>query len=341
MQIRYFSLIFFALLCSFSFLQSSENSSLYWHTNYKKAVEVSKAENKPLILYFTGSDWCPFCLKMDQEILGTARFAEMTKDQFVFMEVDFPQKTPLPLELAKQNKRLKRRFSVMGYPTLVILDTNQEKIASRGYLPTSPEKYAQHLLSISADFQQIENLAQDIPSSVEDEDLRSLYKKAQRLQKKEKLSQLLNAGLKRENNLFFLCEKYRQLVNEGKKNQQETINTRKEILSKDPNNKMGKQRFIAMVDFEELTQTYEKGQDFRKVTEPLVSYLKKFGDEDADNAWYLRLALSEFLYNEGEVGEALGFAQKSLQTAPRSRQAKIREMVENLNQEIQEGLSAR
>ncbi|MCE5318679.1 MAG: thioredoxin family protein [Parachlamydia sp.] len=32
-----------------------------WMTNYEEAVTKSKSSSKPLLMFFTGSDWCGWC----------------------------------------------------------------------------------------------------------------------------------------------------------------------------------------------------------------------------------------------------------------------------------------
>src|SRR5438093_216309 len=63
----------------------------HWYTDYEKALEKAKAENKNVLLDFTGSDWCGWCMKMDKDVLKTKEFKEYASKNLVLVEVDFPQ----------------------------------------------------------------------------------------------------------------------------------------------------------------------------------------------------------------------------------------------------------
>src|ERR1700721_269617 len=64
-----------------------------WITDYEEALRQSRATSKPVLLFFTGSDWCYWCIKLKSEAISTPEFAAATFDKFIFMIVDFPQKT--------------------------------------------------------------------------------------------------------------------------------------------------------------------------------------------------------------------------------------------------------
>lgn len=70
-------------------------SEIQWMTDFQAAKAKAKAESKPIFVYFTGSDWCPWCIKMNQQILSTADFQNALSQKVVFVKVDFPRKTQL------------------------------------------------------------------------------------------------------------------------------------------------------------------------------------------------------------------------------------------------------
>lgn len=89
-----------------------------WHTDVAKAVTLSEQTKKPLLLFFTGSDWCGWCMKLQKEVLKTPEFAKWAKDNVILVELDFPRKKEQSQELKMQNARLNQFFSVRGYPTV-------------------------------------------------------------------------------------------------------------------------------------------------------------------------------------------------------------------------------
>ena len=117
-----------------------------WTTNYQQAVSQAQQGNKHIFLFFTGSDWCGWCKKFENEALSTPQFAQGVGERFVFVEVDFPMSKALPADLQKQNADLKKKYGVTGYPTVVILDSAQNFVAETGYRPGGGKAYADYLL---------------------------------------------------------------------------------------------------------------------------------------------------------------------------------------------------
>ncbi len=116
-----------------------------WYKNYNEAEAAAKKANKPLLLFFTGSDWCGWCKKMDQEVFASPDFAKDVGNDFIFAEIDFPMNKPLPPEEQQVNNNLKQKYGVTGYPTVIILDANGNFIAETGYRPGGGKTYAEYL----------------------------------------------------------------------------------------------------------------------------------------------------------------------------------------------------
>ena len=122
-----------------------------WGTDYHAARAQAKAENKLVLLNFTGSDWCGGCIRLKEEVFSTSAFAEYASKHFVLVEVDFPVRKKLPASQAKANKWLEENFKVGGYPTVVIADAEGKIVGmEEGYTPGSgPEKYLKLLEAIA------------------------------------------------------------------------------------------------------------------------------------------------------------------------------------------------
>ncbi|MEO5571138.1 MAG: thioredoxin family protein [Bacteroidia bacterium] len=118
---------------------------LVWNNNIDKAVEISNKTKKPLMLFFTGSDWCGWCKRLQSEVFTKPEFGEWAKNNVVLVEVDFPKKTPLTPELQAQNSQLGQFFEVQGFPTIWLVTANKkdgkvnfEKLGSTGYVAGGP-----------------------------------------------------------------------------------------------------------------------------------------------------------------------------------------------------------
>ncbi len=111
-----------------------------WMVDYAAAVEKAKAEKKPILINFTGSDWCGWCVKMDEETFSKPAFQELAAQRLVLLEVDFPRNKSQPPKLKKQNKELQEKFNVKGFPTFVVINPNGKVLAEQsGYIPGGPE----------------------------------------------------------------------------------------------------------------------------------------------------------------------------------------------------------
>lgn len=127
-------------------LVSQAQEGQVWHTNIDEAISVSKKENKPLFLFFTGSDWCGWCIRLQKEVFKTPEFTAWAKDNVVLVELDFPRKNMQTDEIKKQNMELQQFFAVQGYPTVWFTKagidpsgkTSFEKQGSQGYMAGGP-----------------------------------------------------------------------------------------------------------------------------------------------------------------------------------------------------------
>jgi len=107
-----------------------------WLSDYKKAQQEAKVSNKFLLLDFTGSDWCGWCKRLEQEILSQSQFENYARENLVLLEVDFPRAKPQSPELRKQNQELAQQYQIEGFPTIVVLNGDGQKLWQYdGYFP--------------------------------------------------------------------------------------------------------------------------------------------------------------------------------------------------------------
>jgi protein disulfide-isomerase len=112
-----------------------------WGENYEKAAAEAKAENKLLLLDFTGSDWCPWCIKLNKEVFSQSEFKDYAAKNLVLMEVDFPQTKTQPNAVKTQNARLQSQYKIEGYPTVVVLNSQGKKVGELGYQAGGPKAF--------------------------------------------------------------------------------------------------------------------------------------------------------------------------------------------------------
>ncbi|HUO10198.1 MAG TPA: thioredoxin family protein [Phycisphaerae bacterium] len=118
---------------------SADDSSageVQWMTDMKQAIATANKEHKVILMDFTGSDWCGWCKKLDKDVYSTPEFKKLAKEKLVLLQLDYPNAKPQSDELKKQNKELKDKFKVTGYPTNVFLSPSEKELGRiDGYEP--------------------------------------------------------------------------------------------------------------------------------------------------------------------------------------------------------------
>jgi thioredoxin-related protein len=111
-------------------------AELNWTTDVPAALAKAKAENKTVLLDFTGSDWCGWCIKFKKEAIDTPEFQDFAAKNLVLVELDFPRKKEQSAELKKANKALSEQYNITGFPTFVVLNKTGKEIGRQdGYEP--------------------------------------------------------------------------------------------------------------------------------------------------------------------------------------------------------------
>jgi len=113
-----------------------------WGDNYKDALAAAAKDNKKVLLDFTGSDWCGWCIRLKKETFDQPAFKEYADKNLVLVEVDFPQGKTLPAAVKTQNDGLQEKYQVQGFPTLVLLSPDGKVIKQQsGYIPGGPKGF--------------------------------------------------------------------------------------------------------------------------------------------------------------------------------------------------------
>ncbi len=134
-----------------AFAQATPAQHDNWQHNYDEAVKQAKAEHKPILMVFAGSDWCKPCIMLRKEVWDTPTFQKYAKDNLVLLELDFPRfkKNQLPEAQMKHNEALASKYDKEGlFPLVVLTDAEGKVLGKTGYKPGGPEKYIQQLQSL-------------------------------------------------------------------------------------------------------------------------------------------------------------------------------------------------
>lgn len=126
----------------------AQEGDLDWHTDVNKAIELSIESEKPLFMFFTGSDWCGWCIRLQKEVFFKPDFVKWAKENLILVELDFPRRKKLDESLKQQNDNLRQMFAVRGYPTgwFVVPEIEDKKVnfkrlGSQGYVAGGPTNW--------------------------------------------------------------------------------------------------------------------------------------------------------------------------------------------------------
>ena len=121
-------------------------AELTWLTDLDEAKKVAMKENKKLLVDFTGSDWCGYCIKLHKEVFDTPEFEKFAKD-YVLVELDFPKRKEQPAAEKAKNQASQKKYGVNGFPTVIIMNTSGKVLnRAEGYSPDSgPSAYLPQL----------------------------------------------------------------------------------------------------------------------------------------------------------------------------------------------------
>lgn len=125
-----------------------------WETNFEAASKNAKESGKFMLLDFTGSDWCGWCIKLNKEVFSQDSFKAFAEESLVPVMLDFPRRKPISDELKKQNAELAAKYGVRGYPTVILLSPEGDLVKKTGYRPGGAEAYVDYLKEVIAEYQE-------------------------------------------------------------------------------------------------------------------------------------------------------------------------------------------
>ncbi len=130
---------FVVLLAITQFASANES---YWQNNYKEALSKGEREDKLLLIFFTGSDWCHWCQKLERELFSEIKFKNDLPTLAVPLQVDFPMRGKISPKQKRHNQILKEKFKVEAFPTVIILDpVSGKQLLRHSYTSEGTEAY--------------------------------------------------------------------------------------------------------------------------------------------------------------------------------------------------------
>ncbi len=116
--------------------------SIAWQDNYDQAVAAAKASNKPILILFTGSTWCPACIKLEKEVLTHPEFARALSERVVFLKANFPRHSADSMAQSPFQELLER-YHVNSFPTMIVTTADGRQLFQVDYRAGSVNNYVQ------------------------------------------------------------------------------------------------------------------------------------------------------------------------------------------------------
>ncbi|MES2345595.1 MAG: thioredoxin family protein [Chlamydiota bacterium] len=292
-------------------------SAAVWNENYEEALVSSKESNKPLVLAFLEKEGCPWSQKLYAEVLSQPQFLE-DLDPFILVKIELSQ---------MGSSFFKEKYQIQEVPSLIVLSSLGEEMARVGYMPLKPSEYAEFFTEIKSNYEEISG--SDL-RTLSGEKLQELYMTALKYGFNDYRYEILSVGLQRDKTPFFLLEKYKLLIENGKFKGREALDVRKELIKRDPKNDYGVHRTLAIVDFHKLSNRYRLRKKPDEVAAPLVDYVKKFGAGDQEHLWKIEMMIAQFYFGRDRVQTAIAHAERSYQVAPDLANEEIAQSIEFL-----------
>jgi len=138
------TLLQFVVLSNFS-AEDELDSKINWLTNLEEAQEISSEKGLSILVDFTGSDWCGWCIKLEDGVFSKEEFINFAAENLVMVKIDFPRKIEQAEETKTYNRKLADKYEIEGYPTILLLDEVGHVIAKTGFRFGGAKKYVSHI----------------------------------------------------------------------------------------------------------------------------------------------------------------------------------------------------
>ena len=174
-----------------------------WLADFDEAVEAAREQDKDLFVDFTGSDWCGWCIRLDEEVFAHEEFLTAAQEQYVLVKLDYPRSDEVKALVPnpRRNEELSSRYNISGFPTVLLMTADGDVFGQTGYQAGGPEAYVEHMGTLRSEgrpaLQEVIDLAEAFEASEGDERLVMLGKVLDTLEEsrsKKALETLVSRG---------------------------------------------------------------------------------------------------------------------------------------------------
>ncbi len=285
-------------------LFSSAQAATTWINNFEAAKKKAVVEKKDMLLFFSGSDWCHWCQKLDKEVFTQDTFAQEAEKNFILVNLDFPRKKELEKSIKEQNQQMQKTYGIRGFPTVILTDAGGKPYAKTGYQQGGVDVY----------LAQLENFHNN---NTKKDTLLAKADQAAGLERAKLLDQAL--AIMMENHLL------------GDRNK-----LMEEIVKLDPDNKAGlKEKYILQHKVAPIEKALQKTGNFDQALTDLDKLLKeetKLKPEDLQRLYLFKASIC--LKGKKDKDSGINNLEQAAKAAPGTKIAKqIPDIIANIRGE--------
>ncbi|MDX2247716.1 MAG: thioredoxin family protein [Bacteroidia bacterium] len=129
----------------------AQNNAAVWYTDFDTVIQIAQRENRPILMVFSGSDWCKPCIKLQKEVFDQRVFEEYAAQNLVLLKLDFPRykKNRLPDSLQIHHESLAEKFNPEGgFPFICLLNSEGTVITQTQFPTIQPEDFVRYLSNL-------------------------------------------------------------------------------------------------------------------------------------------------------------------------------------------------
>ncbi|MGE5196876.1 MAG: hypothetical protein ACM3JI_06065 [Anaerolineae bacterium] len=285
--------------------------------DYEEALALARKNDKALLAVFLGPSGHLWSEKLRKEVLEDPIFIASLEEAAVLVRIE------------GDLDKVKNRHVICEFPTIVLIDFDEKEMTRVGYHPFSSSDFAEFLKRCIGNYRQLKKVIDQGLKNIEKEKLEELYQNAKELKHRDLSQKILQEGLCRKENLFFLLEDYALLVDTLSPKDLKARRLRKAIEKKDPQNLQGAMLELALIDFRRNARRRKGSMKHPKATlEPLFDYIKTFGASDLENLWKVEMMVAQFFLASCKYTHALKHALCSYHAAPPSHKPQVKEAID-------------
>jgi hypothetical protein len=295
------------LFCFLFCLVNTVNCTDFVHQNENRILEMARRKNLPVVAVFVSKEGCPWSKKLVQEVLKSPWFIEKLSAEAILWET--------ALGACREDLVIREKYNVGETPLFLLLDPGGKEFARVSYAPLDAASYAGEILGLIDSFHEVCTALEREECSFHEEKWKDLYLKAKRFSVPCFRQKLLERGFKKEKGVFFHLEKYASFLGERKSKDPDVLQMKKNLLGRDPYNRLGTPFQIAAIEFQNASRSLKPDERFEKALKPLFNYVRTF-KEDLENLWKAELMIAEYFYSKNRIDAAIAHVEASINAAP-------------------------